>query len=552
MVSSFRNTIISSFILAAIGLGVIEYFNLPFSTDYVAPEKTDIQQQLFDNLRDDDYAGALATLKQIRERDKALSDDLLFIEAKALYETGELKAAKAATKNYLSVAGKNGEYYQDALDLHGRIEFELIDEAAKLEQDLLASRIKAELQSGKKASALKSIQEYMDLSSDPPDYLHYYQGLLLLSDGKMKDAKAPLQTYLDKAGSDGKYAEKARARIKEIESTDPVERARIAAEKKAVEDARIAAEAEAKRKAAEEKRIAEAARKKAEAKAAEEARIAAEIERNRISYELLTYEDGATYRGRVRGGNRRDGYGVYKSAAGTLHEGQWENDQTHGPILITTSSGDKHYQRDAEGTRVGVALIERSSWDVGFELKDGDRHGVGYEVEKVGNKREFWGSYENGSRNGPGVFHYKGKLNPTYKGMWQNGKRVGYGIYYDFGPQIGKSDDWKYYFTACERNSNGCQGYWGRGGKTAWSGYTVYYNYGVNGESKKSTYDWVSGFSDSEISRAKQVVQKSRRAESSALAAEKRAKSLVLKTGELKKSVLGAAEMARQAAQQVQ
>ena len=162
-----------------------------------------LQQTLFDQLKEQNYAGLVTTITAMRKLDQSISSDLSFVEATALYELSRYNDARIRLDDYFVQAGPEGEFYQEALDLYAQADLALERKGNALKLDLLASRIKAQVQAGRNENALEKIREFLDLTNDPPHFLYYYQGLIQLANGHVAAAKSSLEAYLERAGRSG-------------------------------------------------------------------------------------------------------------------------------------------------------------------------------------------------------------------------------------------------------------------------------------------------------------------------------------------------------------
>lgn len=60
-------------------------------------------------------------------------------------------------------------------------------------------------------------REISELGIELPSVFHYHYGVLLVNVSDIEGAAVELQIYLEREGDSGKYADKAKAKLKEIE-----------------------------------------------------------------------------------------------------------------------------------------------------------------------------------------------------------------------------------------------------------------------------------------------------------------------------------------------
>ncbi len=105
-------------------------------------------------LKMDDNAGIIRLIPRIRALDIEIPDSLYFLEARALYRTGEALAARDRLVVYLANTGREGRYYEQATELLLAVKEQAdIQEARRREEERL--RQEEARRSAEKARALR-------------------------------------------------------------------------------------------------------------------------------------------------------------------------------------------------------------------------------------------------------------------------------------------------------------------------------------------------------------------------------------------------------------
>ena len=80
----------------------------------------------------DDHVGIVALVPKIRALNIDIPDALFFIEARALYSTGDAIKARESLLVYLNQAGREGRYYDEATNLLLEVRAQAAAEEARL------------------------------------------------------------------------------------------------------------------------------------------------------------------------------------------------------------------------------------------------------------------------------------------------------------------------------------------------------------------------------------------------------------------------------------
>jgi len=111
----------------------------------------------------DDHVGIVALVPKIRALNIDIPDALFFIEARALYSTGDAIKARESLLVYLNQAGREGRYYDEATNLLLEVRSQAAAEEARLAA-LLQERERAKKEAANRAQALR-IREVQTLLS---------------------------------------------------------------------------------------------------------------------------------------------------------------------------------------------------------------------------------------------------------------------------------------------------------------------------------------------------------------------------------------------------
>ncbi len=102
----------------------------------------------------DDHVGIVALVPKIRALNIDIPDALFFIEARALYSTGDAIKARESLLVYLNQAGREGRYYDEATNLLLEVRAQAAAEEARLAA-LLQERERAKKEAANRAQALR-------------------------------------------------------------------------------------------------------------------------------------------------------------------------------------------------------------------------------------------------------------------------------------------------------------------------------------------------------------------------------------------------------------
>jgi TPR repeat protein len=111
----------------------------------------------------DDHVGIVTLVPKIRALNIDIPDALFFIEARALYSTGDAIKARESLLVYLNQAGREGRYYDEATNLLLEVRAQAAAEEARLAA-LLQERERAKKEAANRAKALR-IREVQTLLS---------------------------------------------------------------------------------------------------------------------------------------------------------------------------------------------------------------------------------------------------------------------------------------------------------------------------------------------------------------------------------------------------
>ena len=111
----------------------------------------------------DDHVGIVALVPKIRALNIDIPNALFFIEARALYSTGDAIKARESLLVYLNQAGREGRYYDEATNLLLEVRSQAAAEEARLAA-LLQERERAKKEAANRAQALR-IREVQTLLS---------------------------------------------------------------------------------------------------------------------------------------------------------------------------------------------------------------------------------------------------------------------------------------------------------------------------------------------------------------------------------------------------
>ena len=116
-----------------------------------------------------------------------------------------------------------------------------------------------------------------------------------------------------------------------------------------------------------------------------------------LTYHVLAYPSGASYKGYINDQGLREGHGLYIDKNGNKYEGGWKNDKASGyGCKRFKKTGDVHegYYENDKRENFGVYL-----WS---------------------NTDKYIGNWSNGVMHGQGTFMWS--RGDVYQGQWVNGK----------------------------------------------------------------------------------------------------------------------------------
>ena len=105
----------------------LNYFNLSAQQE-IDSMVEDMMETAIDQMNDGDYEEANITFRKILKLNKVLPDDLSYLFAETLYMVNQIHNSRNFLDKYIRLAGSNGKYYAQAMDLRHFLddEYELI------------------------------------------------------------------------------------------------------------------------------------------------------------------------------------------------------------------------------------------------------------------------------------------------------------------------------------------------------------------------------------------------------------------------------------------
>lgn len=282
MLGSFKNTIISSVIIAIVATVTLEVVGYPLREIFrpTVEQSGEIIDQMLVDLGDGNHQAVLDAIAELETRKGEFPTDLLYVKGLSQLKSGEPQKAIETFDLYLDRAGKDGAHYAQVLSLRAQAEVSIKSVSDDRTADLLTSRLAEELKQKRYKDGLKTISEIEALDRPFPTTLLFYKGYLMILNGDYTPGRKVLESYLSSAGPDAKHRARAETILKETLIFDKIGQQRIA-EAKRQEEQRLKAEAAERARVAEVKRKAEAETKRK----AEQARLAEIREQERISLE---------------------------------------------------------------------------------------------------------------------------------------------------------------------------------------------------------------------------------------------------------------------------
>ena len=174
-------------------------------------------------LGEKDHEGALEAMNKIialqRENNLTLPDEFHFKYAQIAFSAGAVKAALDSVNKYLVTAGREGQFYREALALLDEAEQNLPENVAarylRLAEGLISvKRYGDALEVMNRIVALQKEHE-LTLPDELADQFHFVQAGLALSKGRIKAAMDSASKYLSEAGTSGKYHGEAQELLEE-------------------------------------------------------------------------------------------------------------------------------------------------------------------------------------------------------------------------------------------------------------------------------------------------------------------------------------------------
>ena len=176
-----------------------------------------------------DPAGALEALQKIiaLREEHELTEPVEFHYKYALvaFAAESMQTAQESVKEYLTVAGRDGEFYRKALELSIKL-----GAFAQLTPEILFDQY--QLQAEQKITqkdhegALKSLQKILDLQNDNgltlPEAFHFKYAQVTFSVGRLGAALESLNQYLVAAGRDGEFYREALLLLDRVQRIQPL------------------------------------------------------------------------------------------------------------------------------------------------------------------------------------------------------------------------------------------------------------------------------------------------------------------------------------------
>ncbi len=306
-----RNIVILSILLAAAGLGVMEYFGLRDDYNALFAEggvqrisNAERAELLVSNISsvaaENDHEKVILLIEELREIQPSIPTELTFIEGRALIETADHKAGKSRLDEYIQKVGREGAHYGEALDLLAKADLGLAQEQELIEFDKTVAGLKLDIREGRTDAALEKIIFIKESDVPLPANFSYYEGILLAINGKRDDATSVLEAYVTSGDPQDVYVQKADALLGDLGGKTL---ASIAADKERA--AQEATEKARQEELAEQRRIEQAAlaKKRAEEEAVRQAELEAKRKEaarytnatNCIELNVRRVDDGSSY-----------------------------------------------------------------------------------------------------------------------------------------------------------------------------------------------------------------------------------------------------------------
>lgn len=139
--------------------------------------------------------------------------------------------------------------------------------------------------------------------------------------------------------------------------------------------------------------------------------------KNRGNTSELVFDNDATYKGTLKNGTIRHGYGVQKWPDGAIYEGEWREDVAEGKGKLVHVDGDVYYGEWKQDKANGFGVYQHANGTkYTGEWKDDKQHGKGKEIWPDGTCYE--GDYLESLKHGEGVFQFADGSN--YEGEFRN------------------------------------------------------------------------------------------------------------------------------------
>ena len=176
-------------------------------------------------MAENNHTGALEVMNKIialqKEHNLTLPDEFHFKYAQIAFSAGSTKDAIESLNKYLVVAGREGQFYRQAL--------ELLDEAEQkqAEQEKIQAAVDQYLVEAERLIAEKNDKAAVDLVNQLlnlgrehdltlPNEFHFVVARVALSVGRFKLAQDSANQYLSAAGASGKYSGEVQELLEEM------------------------------------------------------------------------------------------------------------------------------------------------------------------------------------------------------------------------------------------------------------------------------------------------------------------------------------------------
>ena len=171
-----------------------------------------------------DHEGALDMMSKIRalqnEHDLTVPEEFHFKYAQVAFSAGSLQAAVDSVNKYLAAAGREGEFYREALELLDEVEQAQILPDQYLEQ---AEELMAKKEYGVALEALnKVVALQREYGLTVPEEFHFKYAQVASVAGSYGAAMESLKRYLAAAGRSGQFYREALELLVEAEQSVPL------------------------------------------------------------------------------------------------------------------------------------------------------------------------------------------------------------------------------------------------------------------------------------------------------------------------------------------